>query len=186
MSPISRRISGGIDTPLSNVPTPGTVGSSLELLSDPRGVDFKPYLIRPWPSVKRNWMAVIPESARLGRRGRVVIQFVISSDGSVPKLVIASASGADALDRAAVAGISATNPFPRCPTIFAAMTYDCSSSSSTTCSPNEMTTPRFLIAMAAYAVLAVLAAFTLDQMPRVVVWLFLFALAVKTWIATKR
>jgi len=49
-----------------------------------------------------------------------------------------------------------------------------------------MTTPRFLIAMAAYAMLAVLAAFTLDQMPRVVVWLFLFALAVKTWIATKR
>jgi TonB family protein len=109
---------GGIDTPLSNVPTPGAVGSSLELLSDPRGVDFKPYLIRALAAVKRNWMAVIPESARLGRRGRVVIQFVISKDGSVPKLVIASASGADALDRAAVAGISATNPFPPLPDDF--------------------------------------------------------------------
>ena len=109
---------GGIDTPLSNVPTPGTVGSSLELLSDPRGVDFKPYLIQVLAAVKRNWLAVIPESAKLGRRGRVVVQFVISKDGSVPKLVIASASGADALDRAAVAGISATNPFPPLPDDF--------------------------------------------------------------------
>jgi TonB family protein len=93
-------------------------GSSLELLSDPRGVDFRPYLVRILASVKRNWTAVIPESAKMGRRGRVVIQFIISRDGSVPKLVIATPSGADALDRAAVAGISATNPFPPLPSEF--------------------------------------------------------------------
>ncbi len=93
-------------------------GSSLELLSDPRGVDFRPYLIRILAAVKRNWMAVIPESAKLGRRGRVVIQFIINRDGSVPRLVIASPSGTDALDRAAVAGISATNPFPPLPEEF--------------------------------------------------------------------
>ena len=82
------------------------------------GVDFKPYLIRVLSAVKRNWMAVVPESARLGRRGKVVIQFVISKDGSVPKLVIATPSGAEALDRAAVAGISASNPFPPLPSEF--------------------------------------------------------------------
>jgi TonB family protein len=60
-------------------------------------------------------MSVIPESAKLGRRGRVAIQFIIARDGSVPRLVIASASGADPLDRAAVAGISASNPFPPLP-----------------------------------------------------------------------
>ena len=76
------------------------------------GVDFKPYLIRVLSSVKRNWLAVVPESARLGRRGKVVIQFAISKEGTVPKLVIAVPSGAEALDRAAVAGISASNPFP--------------------------------------------------------------------------
>ncbi len=96
----------------------GRTGSSLELLSDPRGVDFKPYLTQILASVKRNWTAVIPESAKLGRRGRVVIQFMIARDGSVPKLVIASASGTEALDRAAVAGISATNPFPPLPAEF--------------------------------------------------------------------
>ncbi|MEP7364090.1 MAG: TonB family protein [Acidobacteriota bacterium] len=92
--------------------------SALELLSDPMGIDFKPYLIRILATVKRNWQAVMPESARMGRRGRVQIQFAISRDGNVPKLVIATSSGADALDRAAVAGISASNPFPPLPAEF--------------------------------------------------------------------
>jgi TonB family protein len=109
---------GGFEGGLPIEPLPGRTGSSLELLSDPKGVDFRPYLIRILASVKRNWLAVIPESAKLGRRGRVAIQFVIARDGSVPRLVIASASGADALDRAAVAGISASNPFPPLPAEF--------------------------------------------------------------------
>jgi TonB family protein len=108
----------GINPLSPSVPVPGKLGSSLELQSDPMGVDFKPYLIRVLSAVKRNWMAVVPESARLGRRGKVVIQFAISKDGAVPKLVIATPSGAEALDRAAVAGISASNPFPPLPAEF--------------------------------------------------------------------
>jgi TonB family protein len=61
----------------------------------------------------------MPESAKLGRRGRVIIQFSIAKDGRVPKLVIVGHSGTDALDRAAVAGISASNPFPPLPSEFA-------------------------------------------------------------------
>jgi TonB family protein len=99
-------------------PSPGKIGSSLELLSDPEGVDFKPYLIKVLSSVRRNWFAVIPESAKFGRRGKVLIQFSIDREGNVPKLVIAMPSGADALDRAAVAGISASNPFPPLPAEF--------------------------------------------------------------------
>lgn len=91
---------------------------SVELLSDPNGVDFKPYLIQVLASVKRNWFAVMPQSARFGRRGQVQIQFAIRRDGAVPKLVIASSSGADHLDRAAVAGVSASNPFPPLPREF--------------------------------------------------------------------
>ncbi|MGH9631099.1 MAG: energy transducer TonB family protein, partial [Bryobacteraceae bacterium] len=82
------------------------------------GVDFGPYLLRVLTAVRRNWYAVIPASAKLGRGGRVAIQFAISKDGSVPKLVIATPSGAEALDRAAVAGISASNPFPPLPSEF--------------------------------------------------------------------
>lgn len=103
---------------MSQHAAPGKMGSALELLSDPQGADFRPYLIRVLTAVRRNWFAVIPESARLGREGRVLIQFSIARDGRVPKLVIAMPSGADPLDRAAVAGISASNPFPPLPSDF--------------------------------------------------------------------
>lgn len=97
---------------------PAKTGSTLELLSDPMGVDFHPYLIRILATVKRNWWAVMPESAKMGLRGRVGIMFAINRNGSVPKLVIATPSGTEALDIAAVAGISASNPFPPLPTEF--------------------------------------------------------------------
>lgn len=109
---------GGLGASLNLPNAPLRNGSSLELLSDPMGVDFKPYLIRILSSVRRNWLAVLPESARLGRRGKVHIQFAIDRDGSVPKLVIATPSGTEAFDRAAVAGISASNPFPPLPDEF--------------------------------------------------------------------
>jgi TonB family protein len=97
-------------------PSPGNTGSNLELLSDAQGIDFRPYLTQVLASVRRNWYAVIPESARLGfAKGRVLIQFAIVRDGSVSKLVIATSSGTQPLDRAAVAGISASNPFPQLP-----------------------------------------------------------------------
>jgi TonB family protein len=104
----------GINVP----PSPGRTASSLELLGDPMGVDFKPYLIRILAAVKRNWLAVYPESARLGRTGRVQIVFSIARDGSVPKLVIGLASGTRALDLAAVAGIDSSTPFPPLPNDF--------------------------------------------------------------------
>jgi len=98
--------------------TPGKVQSSLQLLSDPQGVDFKPYLIRILATVRRNWFAIIPESARMGRRGRVLLQFIVDRSGAVPKLVIAMPSGTEAFDRAAVAGISASVPLPPLPPEF--------------------------------------------------------------------
>jgi len=99
-------------------PSPGRSGSSLELMSDPMGVDFKPYLIQILALVRRNWFAVIPESARLGNRGLVQLQFIIDRKGQVPKLVIATPSGSESLDRAAVASISASVPFPPLPNEF--------------------------------------------------------------------
>jgi TonB family protein len=96
----------------------GRMGSNLQLLSDASGFDFKPYLMQVLASVRRNWMAVIPESARMGRRGQVLLQFIIDRRGGVPKLVIATSSGTEAFDRAAVAGVSMSNPFPPLPPEF--------------------------------------------------------------------
>jgi TonB family protein len=102
-----------------SAPSKGNIGSGLELLSDPEGVDFRPYLLQILNAVRRNWFAVIPESARIGlEKGRVALQFSISRQGDVPKLVISSSSRSQPLDRASVAGVSASLPFPPLPAEF--------------------------------------------------------------------
>ena len=45
----------------------------------------------------------------------MLIQFAIDRNGAVPKVVIAQGAGADVLDRAAVAAISMSYPFPPLP-----------------------------------------------------------------------
>jgi TonB family protein len=90
--------------------------SAVELESDPNGVDFKNYLREILTIVRGNWRRVIPESARMGSlRGRTVVEFIINRDGSIPKMVTADSSGSDPLDRAAVAGLSMSNPLPPLP-----------------------------------------------------------------------
>lgn len=90
--------------------------SRLQLLSDPAGVDFKPYLLQVLTAVRTNWMAIIPEAARAGRKGRVLVQFIIDKRGKMPKIVISEESGTLAFDRAAIAGVNASVPFPPLPT----------------------------------------------------------------------
>lgn len=88
------------------------------ILSDTRGVDFGPYLARIVFVVRRNWLSVIPESARLGEKGRVGIVFEILKDGSMPQERMVASSGSDPLDRAAFNGIHASAPFPPLPAEF--------------------------------------------------------------------
>ncbi len=98
------------------VAQPGAPQAAIELQSDPQGADFKPYLARILAIVRANWRQVVPESARLGTlRGRTVMEFIINRDGSIPKIVTADSSGSDPLDRAALAGLSMSNPLPPLP-----------------------------------------------------------------------
>lgn len=111
------------DNPMEPSPgLPGVVGNSgerhaaVELKSDPQGADFKPYLTRILAIVRSNWRRVIPESVRSGAAsGRTTVEFIITRDGQIPKMVTASSSGSDSLDRAAVAGLSMSNPLPPLP-----------------------------------------------------------------------
>ncbi len=100
-----------------NPRSPAAVGDA-RILSDTLGVDFDPYLRRVVSDIRRNWYAVMPEIARLGKRGRVVVIFEILKDGAVPKLYLVSTSGSEPLDRAALAGISASVPFSPLPDEF--------------------------------------------------------------------
>lgn len=98
----------------------GQVYGNLEMLTPTEGVDFTHYLARVLASVKRNWYAVIPESAKLGEKGIVVLEFRIMKNGAVPyaEPALRRGSGREPLDRAAMASIRASNPFEPLPGAF--------------------------------------------------------------------
>jgi TonB family protein len=92
----------------------------MEITTDTQGVDFGPYLQRVLHDVKKNWYAIIPESAMppLLKKGELSIEFAILKDGKVAGLRYVTGSGDVALDRAAYGGITTSNPFPPLPPEF--------------------------------------------------------------------
>jgi TonB family protein len=112
-----RGLGGGVtvnpdpNNPNFNMPGP-------QILSDTKGVDFDPYLLRVYLIVKRNWESLIPEIARLGRKGRSVLQFRITKNGTVLELNMMSGSGTPSMDAAAMSSIQLSNPFPPLPSEF--------------------------------------------------------------------
>jgi protein TonB len=79
-----------------------------QLLSDPQGVDFRPYLAQVLAAVKHYWLSILPKG---GRRGYVSVQFAIERDGTVGKVAFSQQTGDPTLDRTAVAAISGGGPF---------------------------------------------------------------------------
>ena len=98
----------------------GQAYGAMELLTPTEGVDFRDYLHRVYIAVDRNWRAVMPESANLGDKGVVSLQFKIMRNGSVPvgepQLVYTSQK--EPLDRAAVSSVRSSNPFEPLPPAF--------------------------------------------------------------------
>jgi outer membrane biosynthesis protein TonB len=99
---------------------PGVGIGPVQVLTPLEGIDFNDYLKRVIDSVRRNWYAVMPESAMLGDKGHVMLQFRIMRDGSVPtgepnRLL---GSGKEPLDRAAISAIRSSNPFEPLPPKF--------------------------------------------------------------------
>lgn len=68
-------------------------------------------------NVRQNWYTAIPPSAQV-RHGNLVIEFSIVKDGKVAGMRLVQGSGDEPLDRAAWAGIVASNPFPSLPVDF--------------------------------------------------------------------
>ncbi len=98
----------------------GDFAGGMQLLTPTEGVDFNNYLARVLASVKRNWYAIIPESARMGEKGRVILRFRIMRDGTVlqPEPILEGPSGKEPLDRAAMSSIRASSPFEPLPGAF--------------------------------------------------------------------
>jgi TonB family protein len=97
-----------------------SLGGGLTMLTPTEGVDFSSYLARVLASVKQNWYAIMPESAEMGDRGRVVLDFKILRDGNVPSPdpEMMSSSQKEPLDRAASSAIRASSPFEPLPSAF--------------------------------------------------------------------
>jgi len=98
----------------------GYLGGAVQMLTPDQGVDFSGYLNQVVVSVRREWYTLMPESARMGDRGRVVIDFKIMRDGSVlrPDPTLRLTSGKDPLDSAALGSIRGASPFPPLPSAF--------------------------------------------------------------------
>ena len=98
----------------------GSFGNGYEILTPTEGVDFSDYMHRMLENVRRNWYAVMPQSALLGDRGRVMLRFRIMANGSVPgdDPSREMSSGKEPLDRAAVSAIRSSNPFEPLPSAF--------------------------------------------------------------------
>lgn len=101
-------------------PGPGYLSGSVQLLTPTEGVDFTSYIARMLAVVKRNWIALMPESVKLGDKGRVMLRFRILKDGSVPpgNPILEITSGKGPLDRAAMGSIAASNPFEPLPSAY--------------------------------------------------------------------
>jgi TonB family protein len=98
----------------------GFGGNAVTILTPTEGVDFSNYINRVLATVKQNWYAVMPESARLGDQGKVVLQFRIMRNGVVPEQepYMMGSSGKEPLDRAAMSSIRASTPFEQLPPAF--------------------------------------------------------------------
>jgi TonB family protein len=101
-------------------PGKGYLENGVQILTPTEGVDFSSYIARLLTIVKRNWYAVMPESAMLGDKGRVMLRFRILRNGDVPggNPIMELSSGKRPLDRAAVAAITASNPFDPLPSAY--------------------------------------------------------------------
>jgi len=98
----------------------GSMGDQAQILSDTQGVDFSNYIQRLLATLKRNWMAIMPESAMMGDKGLTATTFKIRPDGSVipPDPMLERTSGKEPLDNAAMSAIHASNPFEPLPSQF--------------------------------------------------------------------
>jgi periplasmic protein TonB len=95
----------------------GQANAGIRMLTPSEGLDWNSYMARIVASVRRNWYAIMPESALMGDQGIVMLRFKIYQDGTVvaEDPVLERSSGKPPLDRAAMSSIRASSPFEPLP-----------------------------------------------------------------------
>jgi len=97
--------------------SPPDAPCGVEILTPTGDVDFRDYMAHLCGDVKRNWFMVMPESAQLGDKGRVIVRFQIQKDGTlrVKEPMVEASSNKGLLDKAAVNAIRLSAPFQHLP-----------------------------------------------------------------------
>ena len=91
----------------------------VQILTPHEGVDFTPYGNHLVESIKRNWYAQMPQEAKAGLKGRVIVRFKIQKNGKLARVpMVESSSGSKGLDNAAVSAIRTSAPFEHLPEPF--------------------------------------------------------------------
>lgn len=101
-------------------PPAPTFGSGLQILTPHEGVDFTDFSTHWLQAVKREWFEKMPESAKFGDKGKVVLRFGVEKDGTLvdQAVTVEVSSGKKALDKAAIAAIRSAAPFEHLPESF--------------------------------------------------------------------
>ncbi len=101
-------------------PAKPQLGMAVQILTPTKGADFSHYIEQSMKTIKQNWFASASEAAKTGTTGIVVIGTQIQKDGTLlndtPR--IERSSGRDSLDKAAVAAVRTSAPFPNFPSAF--------------------------------------------------------------------
>ncbi|HLW99476.1 MAG TPA: energy transducer TonB [Candidatus Acidoferrales bacterium] len=105
---------------ISSVELAPSLASALQILTPTEGVNFSPFMIHLYVTVKNNWFAKMPEEAKTGSKGKVTVRFRILEDGTLAEqsLSVDVSSGTKALDDAVVSAIRTSAPFEHLPEAF--------------------------------------------------------------------
>ena len=101
---------------------PGAIDARgpVEVLSDTKGFNMKPYVKDLSARVKATWLPLVPNAARkpIFARGHLAIDFRVMKDGHVEDIRYHGTSGNESLDRAAYGAITGSSPMPPLPAEF--------------------------------------------------------------------
>ena len=90
----------------------------VDILSDTRGVDFRPYLKGILESIRKRWITYIPMEGRppVSAQAITLVRFTINPDGKVTDMHLDASNHKIAFDRAAW-GASGNQNFPALPAV---------------------------------------------------------------------
>jgi TonB family protein len=88
------------------------------ILSDTHGYNFAPYFTQLTNKVRAKWYGGIPDAAKQGQKGKVVLIFTVLRNGAIQNLRIAANSGTQSLDQAATNAVQSASPFSGLPADF--------------------------------------------------------------------